>query len=125
MSGTRNLIQLSLTLGKKGSCYKTTSHVHVLSTYLYLPQSSNNHKAELELMLTFFLKRFLQLLNKFRCCNASPTKNNKTDSAKKKKGRITLSSRNRKVTQTELSLWKSTLSLSFPLLINFLVLAML
>ena len=56
MSGTRNLIQLSLTLGKKkGSCYKTTSnHVHVLSTYLYLPQSSNNPKAELELMLTFF-----------------------------------------------------------------------
>ena len=28
------------------------------------------------------------MLNKFRCCNASPTKNNKTYSANKKKGRI-------------------------------------
>ena len=52
MSGTRNLIQLSLTLGKKGSCY--INNIKSRSRAFNLPQSSNNHKAELELMLTFF-----------------------------------------------------------------------
>ena len=52
VSGTRNLIQLSLTFGKKGS--SDINNIKSRARAFNLPQSSNNHKAELELMLTFF-----------------------------------------------------------------------
>ena len=52
VSGTRNLIQLSLTFGKKGS--SDINNIRSRARAFNLPQSSNNHKAELELMLTFF-----------------------------------------------------------------------
>ena len=47
-------------------------------------------------------------MNKLRWCNASPTKKNKTDSARKKRRQTTSSSRSRKVNLTGLSLSKST-----------------
>ena len=52
MCGTRNLI-LVLSLIKKEAVIKKEKKV-TLTGAINLPQSSNNHKAELELMLTFF-----------------------------------------------------------------------
>ena len=55
MSGTRYLIQLSLILDKKGSFCKKKKKKVTCTGAVNLPQvSSNNHKTELELMLTFF-----------------------------------------------------------------------